>query len=181
MYRNGGSNFELIGYSDADYAGDIETRRSTTGYVFCLANGAVTWSSQRQKMVTLSTTEAEYVAASTAVRETIWLRKLLSDIGCPCASETTLYVDNQSAIKLVKNPVFHKRTKHIDIRYHFIREKTESKEIKVEYVPSENQLVDIFTKPIPKDHFKKLCEDMNMLPVNVKRSNGGSVENDLRI
>ena len=106
-YQSGGSEAKLIGFSDADYAGDIETRRSTTGYVLCLANGAVMRSSQRQRLVTLSTTEAEYVAASTAARDLIWIRKLLSDIGCPCTKETTLYVDNQSAIQVVRNPVFH--------------------------------------------------------------------------
>ena len=120
-YANGGSKAEPISFSDADYAGDIETRRSATGYVICLANGAATWSSQRQRLVTLSTTEAEYVAASIAARKVVWIRKLLSDIGCPCNKETTLYVYNQSAIELVRNPVFHKRTKHIDVHFHFIR------------------------------------------------------------
>lgn len=117
-YKDGGSKPELIGFSDADYGSDVETRRSTTWYLFCLANGAISWSSQRQKMVTLSTTESEYVAALTAAKEAMWLRKLLHDIGCPCASETTLYIDNQSAIQLIqniKNPVYHKRTKHIDV------------------------------------------------------------------
>ena len=82
-YANGGSKAELIGFSDADYAENIETRRSRTGYVFCLANGAITWSSKRQRLVTLSTTESQYVAASTSAREVVWIRKLLSDIGCP--------------------------------------------------------------------------------------------------
>ena len=176
-YSSGGSNVELIGFSDADYAGDIETRRSTTGYVFCLANGAVTWSSQRQRLVTLSTTEAEYVAASTATREAIWIRKLLSDIGYPCDKETTLYVDNQSAIQLVRNPVFHKRTKHIDIHFHFVREKVNEKEIIVEYVPSENQRADIFTKALPRDRFKSICNKLNIITIHEKRLNGGSIEN----
>lgn len=140
-YESGGSELELIGFSDADYAGDVETRRSRTGYVFCLTNGAFTWSSQRQKLITLSTTEAEYVAASTAARELIWLRKLLSDIGCPCVKESTLFVDNQSAIQLVENPVYHKRTKHIDIHYHYVRERVEDHKIVVKYVPSENHLM----------------------------------------
>lgn len=179
-YVGGGSKSELVGFSDADYAGDIETRRSTTGYVFCLTNGAVSWSSQRQKLVTLSTTEAEYVAASAAARESIWLRKLLSDIGCPCEKETTLFVDNQSAIQLVKNPVYHKRTKHIDIRYHFIREKTENGDIAVEYVPSEEQRADIFTKALPRERFGKLCEALNLQAWHLNHSNGGSVENVIR-
>lgn len=176
-YGSGGSEAALIGFSDADYAGDIETRRSTTGYVFCLANGAVTWSSQRQRLVTLSTTEAEYVAASTAAREAVWIRKLLSDIGCPCDKETTLYIDNQSAIQLVRNPVFHKRTKHIDVHFHFIREKENEKKIKVEYVPSENQRADIFTKALPRDRFRDLCFKLNMIEIYEKRLNDGSIKN----
>lgn len=175
-YTDGGSKLELIGFSDADYAGDVETRRSTTGYLFCLANGAVSWLSQRQKMVTLSSTESEYVAASTAAKEAMWLRKLLHDIGYPCASETTLYIDNQSAIQLIKNPVYHKRIKHIDVRYHYIREKVENKDLAIEYIPSENQRADILTKALPKERFGKLCISMNLSSMYVKRSNGGGVE-----
>ncbi|KMQ85201.1 integrase core domain protein [Lasius niger] len=119
-YGSGKSLLQVVGYSDADYANDIETRRSTTGYVFMLVNGPVTWSSQRQKLVTLSTTEAKYVAAASAAKEMIWLRKLLSDIGHGCSEATVLFIDNQSAIRLVKNPEFHKRTKHIAIRFHII-------------------------------------------------------------
>lgn len=151
LYQSGGSNCDLIGFSDADYANDLETRRSTSGYVFCMANGPVTWSSQRQKIVTLSTTESEYVAAATAARELIWLRNLINGIGYPCKKPTILFVDNQSTIKLSKNAEFHKRTKHIDIRYHYIREKYESGEILIEYVPTEMQKADIFTKALPRD------------------------------
>ena len=122
-FRDGGSKLRVIGYSDEDYASDIETRKSTTGYLLELAGGSVTWSSQRQRIVTLSTTESEYVAAAAAAKEAIWLRKLMRDIGCLSAGATVINVDNQSAIKLVKNPEYHKRTKHIDIRYHYIRKK----------------------------------------------------------
>lgn len=164
-YKSGGSEAELIGFSDADYASDIETRRSTTGYIFYIANGPVSWSSQRQKMVVLSTTEAEYVAAATATKEAMWLRKLLNDISHSCEKETTIYVDNQSAIRLVKNPEFHKRTKHIDIRYHYIREKYENKDIVVKYIPTELQRADILTKTLPRDRFRKLCEIINVASI----------------
>lgn len=158
-----GNEPKLLGFSDADYAGDVETRRSTTGYLFCLANGPITWSSQRQKIVTLSTTEAEYVAAAAAAaKEAMWLRKLLRDLDCLYEDRTTLYMDNQSAIRLVKNPEFHKRTKHIDIRYHYIRETVANGDIRVEYIPSELQRADILTKSLPKDRFKKMCELMNV-------------------
>lgn len=177
-YRSGGSERELIGFSDADYASDVETRRSTTGYVFCMANGPVSWSSQRQKLVVLSTTESEYVAAATATREAMWLRNLLKDIGSTCELGTVLFVDNQSAIRLVKNPVFHRRTKHIDIRYHYIREKFESNDVMVEYIPTELQCADILTKALPKDRLRKLCEMLKIASVQMRRSNGGSIEAD---
>ena len=161
-YGNGGSTFGLVGFSDADYAGDLETRRSTTGYLFNFANGPVTWSSKRQKLVTLSTTESEYVTAATASKEAIWLRRLLESIESPCAGPTTLNVDNQSAIKLIKNPEFHQRTKHVDIRYHYIREKVQSGDIIVKFVPSDNQKADIFTKALPRERFSKMRNVLGM-------------------
>lgn len=86
-YKSNGSKFNLVGFSDADYANDIETRRSISGYVFLLTNGSISWSSQRQKLVTLSTTESEYVAAAAATKEAVWLRKLLKDLGYPYISD----------------------------------------------------------------------------------------------
>lgn len=174
-YQKNNSSSELIGFVDADFAGDVETRRSTSGYVFELVNGPVTWSSQRQKLVTLSTTESEYVAAATAAREAIWLRKLLSNIKCPCVGATIIKVDNQSAIKLVKNPEFHKRTKHIDIKYHYIREKFAEGSIIIEYVPTEFQKADIFTKALPRNRFKMLCCELNIVKSSTQL-NGGSIE-----
>ncbi|XP_076547399.1 uncharacterized protein LOC143305951 [Osmia lignaria lignaria] len=133
-YREKGSKVELTGYSDADFAGDVETRRLTTGYAFYIANGVVTWSSQRQRLVSVSTTESEYIAAATATKEAVWLRTLLKNMGHQCREPTKLYVDNQSTIRLVRNPEFHKRTKHIDVKFHFIREKSESGEIDIVFV-----------------------------------------------
>ncbi|KMQ92933.1 integrase core domain protein [Lasius niger] len=162
-YRSSGSESKLVGFSDADYAGDLETRRSTTGYLFSLASGPVTWSSRRQKIVTLSTTEAEYIAASSAAKEAVWLRNLLDEVGYRCDSPTVLYVDNQSAIKIAKNPEFHERTKHIDVRYHHIRKMVENAAIQVLYVPSEMQKADILTKALSKESFRRLRESMVIL------------------
>ncbi|UYV80029.1 hypothetical protein LAZ67_18001468 [Cordylochernes scorpioides] len=119
------SHQELTGYSDSDYARDIDSRKSTTGYIFMLNHGAVSWSSQKQSTVALSTTESEYIAACAATKEMVWLRRLLKDIGIKMDRPTVLNMDNQAAIKLVQNPEFHKRTKHIDVRYHYIRTKQE--------------------------------------------------------
>ena len=149
-YCSGGTNLNLVGYSDADFDGDVDTRRSTPGFLFELAGGPVTWSSQRQKYFTLSSTESEYVATSSACKEAVWLCKLLRNLNSGSEKATVIFFDNQSTIRLVKNPEYHKRTKHIGIRYHFIREKSEAKEIAVEYIPSELQKADIFTKALTK-------------------------------
>lgn len=98
----------------------------------------------------MSTTESEYIAAASAAKEAVWLRNLLNDIGCRCEKAIILYIDNQSAIRLIKNPEFHKRTKHIDIRHHFIREKVEQGDIEVKYVPTNYQRADILTKALPR-------------------------------
>lgn len=164
LYQNSSNNkCNLIGYSDSDFASDLDTRRSTSGYIFLLTNGPVTWRSRRQNVVSLNTTEAEYIAASLASKEVLWLRKFLSDIGYECVGPTKLKVDNESAIKLIKNPEFHSRTKHIDIQYHFIRENYENKIIDVVYVPSEDQLADIFTKPLPRVRFANLRSGIGVI------------------
>ncbi|RWS21908.1 integrase core domain protein-like protein [Leptotrombidium deliense] len=111
----------LYGYCDADYAGDLDSRRSTSGYVFILSGGAVSWMSRVQRIVALSTTEAEYIALAEATKEAFWMRQLLSDFGNE-QTATNIWCDNQGAIKLVGNPEFHQRTKHIDVRHNFIRD-----------------------------------------------------------
>uniref|UniRef100_A0AAV1UU28 Polyprotein n=1 Tax=Peronospora matthiolae TaxID=2874970 RepID=A0AAV1UU28_9STRA len=118
------NNDKLHGYSDADWAGDVEARRSTSGYTFILNNGYVSWRSKKQSTVALSSTEAEYMALTEAAQEAIWLKALLCELDEMRSDEAVkIYEDNQGSIALAKNPEFHKRTKHIDIRYHFVREK----------------------------------------------------------
>lgn len=126
LYSNEKSS-ELHAYSDADYAGCLQTRRSTSGSAFMLGRGIVSWGSERQKSVSLSTTESEYMAASQCVKELVWIKNMLNEIFGNELLKVTLYMDNQSAIRLVKNPEFHKRSKHIDVRFHFIRENYEQK------------------------------------------------------
>lgn len=100
------------------------------------------------------------------VKDLVWLRKLLIDMGHPCVSATNLYIDNQSAIKLVKNPEYHKRTKHVDVQYHYIREKYECKVINVIYVPTDHQLADIFTNPVIRNKFEKFRNDLNIVKIS---------------
>ena len=129
-------NTQLIGYSDADYAGDLDDRCSTSGNIFLMCSGAVNWLSKKQPIVTLSTAEAEYVALSMATQKAVWLRKLLIDFGESQDQATVLMEDNQGAICIAKNPVEHSRTKHIDVRYHYIREALNEKIIELKYYPT---------------------------------------------
>ena len=115
----------IIGYSDADSAGDVQDRCSTSGNVFLLGGGAITWSSRKQSSVALSTVEAEYMALSVATLEAVWLRHLQEELRVTETGPTLIYEDNQGAISMAKNPVFHMRTKHVQIRYHFVREAVE--------------------------------------------------------
>ena len=144
-----GSSTAMLGYSDADYAGDLDTRRSTTGYLFTMNGGAISWSSKRQPTVAVSTTEAEYMAAAQATKEALWLRKLRADLQLQ-TGPMIIKVDNQSAIKVLKNPILSARSKHIDIIYNFARERAARQEIKFEYIRTDHMLADALTKPVNK-------------------------------
>lgn len=159
----GGNDLNFCGYSDADYAGDKKTARSTSGYVFMLGGGIISWGSERQKSVALSTTESEYMAASYAVKEMVWLKRLLSELLLVEMETPVFYMDCQSAIRLVKNPEFHKRTKHINVRYHFIREKFEDGEFDLKYVATTEQLADIMTKALPKAKHQFFRKQMSVV------------------
>jgi len=152
----------LIGYSDANWGNDVNTRRSTTGYIFYLSGGAISWSSKRQATVALSSTEAEYMALTQATKEAIWLRGLLAELNYTQERATTLFEDNQSAIALAKNPVHHARSKHIDIQHHFIREKIESNEIEISYKSTDDMIADALTKPLARPRFAKLIDEMGL-------------------
>ena len=163
LYRCTSSTAYLQGYCDADYGEDVDSRRSRSGYVFQIGSSLIAWHSKAQQCTAQSTTEAEYIAACMATKEAVWLRRLLTSIGFPQPDPTPLFGDNQSAIRLVKNPEYHKRTKHIDIQYHFIREKFESREIDISYIATTQQLVDIMTKALPRDRFEHLRRSIHMV------------------
>ena len=153
---DGKKKVSLNGYADADWARDVDARKSTSGYVFQIGSSTVSWTSKRQTVVALSTTEAEYISLSYATQETVWLRKLLDSLGFKQHEATTLYEDNQSTIALIKNPKHHTRTKHIDIKYHFVREAVETNCVNVKYCPTEDMTADIMTKSLPRPKFEKL-------------------------
>lgn len=163
LVYSGQGKLILKTFSDSDYAGDTENRRSTSGIVTKLGNCTVGWKSQQQRTVALSTTEAEYIAACEAVKDIVWMNRFLNEIS-DRAEANHLYLDNQSTIKLIKNPEYHKRTKHIDVKYHFIREKFNDAEFQLYFVNTKEQLADILTKALPKPIFECLRNSLNVLP-----------------
>lgn len=156
----------LIAYTDSDYAGDIDDSRSTSGYVFLLSGGAVAWASRKQPIVTLSTTEAEYVAAATCACQAVWMKRILEEVGLKQEGEMVLLCDNTSTIKLSKNAVMHGRSKHIRVRYHFLRELTKEGIVKLDYCRTEEQLADVMTKPLKLASFQKIRAAFGMRVMN---------------
>jgi hypothetical protein len=152
----------IRGFVDSDWAGDVDSRRSTSAYVFTMFGGAISWMSKRQPVVALSTTEAEYMAATHACKEAIWLRRLCSDIGVD-AGKITISCDSQSAICLAKNPTFHARTKHIDVQFHFVRDMVEDGKVNLEKVDTAKNVADALTKPVGTEKFRWCSESMGLL------------------
>ena len=145
---------KLVGYSDADWGANDINRRSISGYTFLLGAGAVSWCSKKQASVALSSTESEYMALTQAAKEAIWIKRLLTEIGYMESDDLVIHVDNQGCMALAHNPEFHARTKHIDIQYHFIREKVDEGVIQLQYCPTKEMVADVLTKPVPAEKHK---------------------------
>jgi hypothetical protein len=157
-----GSTFDLIGYSYSDYAGCMVDRKSTSGTCQFLGRSLVFWSSKKQTFVALFTAEAKYVAAGQCCSQLLWMRQTLRDFGYNL-SKVPLLCDNESAIHLADNPVEHSSTKHIDIHHHFLRDHQQRGDIDIYHNSTENQLADIFTKPLDEKRFCRLCSELNVL------------------
>lgn len=155
----------LHGFCDADWANDEQDRRSITGYVFLLQGGAVAWNSRKQQTVALSTTEAEYMAMGAATQEAIWLKNLQNEVfgSLEQMQQLTIYGDNKSALMLGEKPTtFHPRTKHIDVRHHFIRDEVNAGRIKFVHTPTQNMTADVLTKAVPVAKHIKCRDEMNI-------------------
>nr|XP_048329726.1 secreted RxLR effector protein 161-like [Ziziphus jujuba var. spinosa] len=150
LFKGSQDEVELLGYTDADYAGDRDKRKSISAYGFTVCGNCVRWKSHLQPVVALSTTEAEYMAMIDAAKEAIWIKGLLVELGA-LDKTVVIYSDNQSAIHLCKNPVFHERSKHIQIKYHFIRDMVERKEFQLNIIPTELHPIDMGTKILPRE------------------------------
>lgn len=156
VYSNDSGNNVLTGFSDSDLGGQLEDRKSTGGMVYYLNERIITWVSQKQKCVALSSCEAEFMAATAAACQGIWLRNILSQITSEDVGPVVLCIDNRFAIDLAKNPMFHGRSKHIDIRFHFIRECVERGEVVLKHVCSNDQGADILTKGLATIKFENM-------------------------
>jgi len=164
-------------FSDADWAGDSETRRSTGAYVCTISDRrpnsphtAISGSSKQQPTIALSSTEAEYMELTQACKEAIWVKQFLTDLSSTatpykCEASITIFADNQGSMALAKNPEFHSRTKHIGIQHHFIREKVTSQEVTLEYFPTGDMLADLLTKPLARDKVERLRKNMGVYEV----------------
>ena len=156
------ASFDLVGYSDSDYAGDKVDRKSTSGTCQFLGRSLVSWSSKKQNSVSLSTAEAEYIAAGSCCAQLLWMTQTLKDYGI-YVKHVPLLCDNESAIKIAHNPVQHSRTKHIEVRHHFIRDHVAKGDINLKHVRTNKQLADIFTKPLDEKVFCRLRGELNII------------------
>eukprot|EP00253_Pinus_taeda_P006194 PITA_06194 len=146
----------LVGFTDSDWTGDPDDRKSTAGYVFTLGSGPITWACKKQDAIYLSSAEAEYRGAVEASKEALWLHQILSEFGFQQQHPTTLWCDNQSAIQLCKDTVLHQRSKHIELHMHFIRKLIHDHVFELQYCSTDDQVADIFTKALTEAKFTKL-------------------------
>jgi hypothetical protein len=145
----------VVGYSDVDWASNADDKKNTSGGCFYVGNNLVTWMSRKQSSISLSTAEAEYIVAGSCCTQLLWMKKLLCDYGFT-QDTMVIHCDNTSAINISKNPFQHSRTKHIDIRHHFIRDLVESRIVSLSFLLTDNQLADILTKPLDGSKFESL-------------------------
>ena len=147
---------KCVGYSDSDWGGDLDDSKSTSAFFFRIGCGPVSWRSKKQPCIALSTAEAEYMTLASAGQEAVWMRLLISELYGSSMKEIIVFEDNQSAIQIAKNPQFQGRTKHIEIKYHFIRELVGNGVVQLKYCPTEEMIAYMLTKGLPQDQLDKL-------------------------
>eukprot|EP00253_Pinus_taeda_P032801 PITA_32801 len=155
--------FEPRADEDADWAGSVDERKSTSGGAFYMGSRLVSWFSKKQSSIALSTAEAEYVVATSCCTQLLWMMQTLQDIQITCTPPISILCDNTSAISISKNPVIHSKTKHLPIKYHFLCEQVLEQKVKLEYVPSKEQVADIFIKSLPRETFEYLRQKLGVV------------------
>ena len=166
LYYKRSEKFELNAYTDADWGGNIDDRKSTSGGVLFLGKRLVTWTSKKQTCTSQSIAKAEYVATTINYTNIVWLKHLLKGMKEEITKPVILYCDNTSAINISKNPIMHTKTKHIVIKYHYVRELVEDKQVNMEYIHSKEHIADIFTKALPKDAYEYLRGKLGVEPLS---------------
>jgi hypothetical protein len=159
------SEVKLHGFTNSDWAGNAEDRKSTYGLCFSLSYAMISWASRKQKSIALCIAKADYIAACDACMEAVWLRKLVSRLFDQVLDSTMIYCDNQSCVKLSKNPVFHEMSKHIEIKYYFLRDKVQRGEVVLQYISTDEQTADILTKPLSKIKFAYLRDKLGLVEI----------------
>jgi hypothetical protein len=172
MHFSSSPTTSLTAYSDADWAGCPDTRRSTSGYCIYLGDNLISWSSKRQTTVSRSSAEAEYRAVAHAVAECCWVRQLLGELHHPLSSATVVFCDNVSTVYMASNPVQHHRTKHIEIDIHFVRKKVSLGQVRVLHVPSAHQYADIMTKGFSSQLFSDFRSSLCVHPCDTQTEGG---------
>jgi hypothetical protein len=160
---DGDHDFTLSGYTISDWDGSVSDRKSTSGCCFSLGSAMISWQSRKQSSIALSTAEAEYIAACSASCEAIWLRKLLTGLFDLEMEATTILCDNQICIKMTENSVFHEKSKHIEIRYHYIRNMVQRGAVKLQYVSTDEQVADVLTKPLSHVKFEHFRDKLGIV------------------
>ena len=148
----------ISGYTDADYAGEKDKYKSTIGYIFYLANAPISYKLKLQPITAQSTTEAKYIALANAAKEATYIKALITELGLYQQSNIPIYSDNNGAIQLANNPAYHERSKHINVRYHFIRQKLADKTISIHYISTKDQKADGLTKPLLTKRFREFID-----------------------
>lgn len=152
-----------MGWSDLDWGGDLDTRHSTSSFVFLMGGGAISWQSRKQTSVALSSTEGEFVTATTTTKEGVWLQKLLEELGVTRApKQILLHIDNQSCITLIKTPRHHEKTKHVDYKYHYIKELAEEGSLQLQYTPTQRMWAAMLIKSVPRKKHEDCCQALGL-------------------
>lgn len=164
---------ELKAYSDADWARCVVTRKSVTGYCVFMCGCLVSWKSKKQNIISKSSTEAEYRALASVTSEVVWILKILKDLNCKNLLPVQVFCDNNSAIKIAANPIFHERTKHLEIDLHFVREKIIAGVIETVKIGTANQIADVLTKGLDTKQHNLLCTKLNLIDLFQNKIKGG--------